>query len=105
MARWPSKWIPRTRNTLYLIVIAYTLVALIVLGWQPDVGWALIVMGVAWALFVILRYQPSTGLFGISTDCAKCGAALTQHAGLPARNCASCGDTQPWAKSLRREED
>jgi hypothetical protein len=105
VASEPLKWIPRNRNTLYLIVIAYTLIALVALTWLPGLGWAFIVVGIASALYVILRYRPSTGLFSLSTDCAKCGAPLAQRAGMPARTCASCGDTQPWAKSLRREDE
>ncbi|MGC1419592.1 MAG: hypothetical protein WA786_05690 [Acidimicrobiales bacterium] len=105
MASEPSTWIPRNKNTLYLIVIVYTFAALMTLGWLPGLGWALIVVGIASALYVVLRYRPSTGPFSISTDCARCGAPLAQRAGMPASTCSSCGDTQPWAKALRREDE
>jgi hypothetical protein len=98
MASPSSKWIPRNRNTLYLIVGVYMIVALLLFGWQPYLGATIVAVGAASALYLIVRNRPTTGLYSISTDCSSCGAALPQRAGLPASTCPTCGHRQPGAK-------
>lgn len=93
-----SRWIARNRNTLYLIVGVYAVVVILLFSWEPYLGGVVALIGTVSAMYLIVRNRPRTGLYSISTDCAKCGAALPERVGLPARTCPNCGQTQPWAK-------